>query len=139
MASCVGSDLMTYALALPTRTDRRSLANRLGVQTVLAILQILDQTAARMRVSMSMAEILLEMAIVRICHLENLDELASKLIAGLDDSPATELGNIGAKPKRSPVRKAASNPKPAQPTDSPICRSPAAAIGPSGPTSGTEW
>ena len=54
---------------------------RLGLQTILAIMQILDQTLSRLRYS-TQARILAELALVRICHLEDLDEL-SELIAQL--------------------------------------------------------
>ena len=45
------------------------------------MVQILDQTAARLRVSLH-GRTLVEMAIVRICQLEDLDDLAS-LVAEL--------------------------------------------------------
>jgi DNA polymerase-3 subunit gamma/tau len=52
-----------------------------GLETLLAILQILDQSLTRMRQS-TQPRTLLEIALVRICHLDNLAEL-SQLIAGL--------------------------------------------------------
>ena len=45
------------------------------------MVQILDQTAARLRVSLH-GRTLVEMAIVRICQLDNLDDLAA-LVAEL--------------------------------------------------------
>ena len=59
-----------------SRTKFAAYPSSLGVQTLLAIAQMLDQTAARMRVS-THTRTLAEMAIVRICHLENLDELSA--------------------------------------------------------------
>ncbi len=48
---------------------------RLGLNTLLAVTQILDQTLSRMRYS-TQGRILAELALVRISQLENLDELA---------------------------------------------------------------
>jgi DNA polymerase-3 subunit gamma/tau len=49
---------------------------RLGLQTVLAAMQILDATLARLRFS-TQGRILAELAIVRLCELEELDEIAT--------------------------------------------------------------
>ncbi len=49
---------------------------RLGLQTVLAAMQILDQTLARLRCS-TQGRILAELAMVRLCQLEELDEIAA--------------------------------------------------------------
>ena len=46
---------------------------RLGLDTLLAIMQILDQTLSRMRYS-TQGRILAELALVRIGQLEDLDE-----------------------------------------------------------------
>ena len=54
---------------------------QLGLETILATLQILDQAVTRMRQS-TYVRVLLEVALVRICQLENLDEL-SQLIGQL--------------------------------------------------------
>jgi DNA polymerase III subunit gamma/tau len=70
-------------------------ARRLGLQTVLAAMQILDQTLARMRYS-TQSRILAELALVRICSLEDLDEL-SGLIAQLQEGqPLGANGKQGA-------------------------------------------
>ena len=82
MTAAVGCtpDQMLYAL--PSQAaEVAEIGRQLGLQTMLAIGQILDQTAARMRVSMH-GRTLVEMAIVRICQLGDLDELAD-LIAEL--------------------------------------------------------
>ncbi|QDS97725.1 DNA polymerase III subunit gamma/tau [Adhaeretor mobilis] len=77
MTQAVGCDESQLLYALPgQREEIRGVADQLGVQTLLAIAQVLDQTAARLRVS-TQTRTLAEMAIVRICHLENLDELAA--------------------------------------------------------------
>lgn len=54
-------------------------AQRLGLQRLLAILQLLDHTLSRMRFS-TQGRILAELALVRICQLEDLERL-SELIA----------------------------------------------------------
>ena len=48
---------------------------QLGLETILAIMQILDHTLARLRYS-TQGRTLAEMALVRIANLEDLDELA---------------------------------------------------------------
>ncbi len=59
---------------------------QLGLQTILAIMQILDQTLSRMKYS-TQARILAELALVRISNLEDLEEL-SGLIAQLQSGQA---------------------------------------------------
>lgn len=103
MATTVGCGPEQLLYALPTQVDEiRAFGQRLGVQTVLAIIQILDHTAARMRVSVH-GRILAEMAIVRICSLEDLDDLAS-LIAelrsggGASPTPSRAAGSPATRP-----------------------------------------
>ena len=96
MTQAVGCDPSSMLYALPEqREEIRRVAEQLGVQTLLAIVQILDQTAARMRIS-TQTRTLTEMALVRICHLGDLDEL-STLIAELKDSSAAASGPSAAK------------------------------------------
>ena len=52
--------------------------NRWGLDTLLAVMQILDQTLSRMRYS-TQGRILAELALVRISHLEDLGELSEIL------------------------------------------------------------
>ena len=89
MTTAVGcpADQMLYAL--PSQADEvADVGRELGLSTVLAIGQILDHTAARMRVSMH-GRTLVEMAIVRICQLGELDDLAS-LVAELRGTAADQ-------------------------------------------------
>jgi DNA polymerase-3 subunit gamma/tau len=82
MAAAVGCPADQLLYALPSQADEvRQVANELGLSNILAIGQILDHTAARMRVSMH-GRTLVEMAIVRICQLDELDDLAA-LVAEL--------------------------------------------------------
>jgi DNA polymerase-3 subunit gamma/tau len=72
-----GPDQMLYAL--PSQAaEVAEVGRQLGLPTVLAISQILDHTGARLRVSMH-ARTLVEMAIVRICQLGEMDDLAALL------------------------------------------------------------
>jgi DNA polymerase-3 subunit gamma/tau len=92
MAATVGCapDQMLYAL--PSQVDEvTQIAKELGLSTILAIGQILDHTAARMRVSMH-GRTLVEMAIVRICQLGELDELATLVAELRSDSSAQSDG-----------------------------------------------
>ena len=77
MTQAVGCNASQLLYALPTqREEILSVGQRLGIQTLLAISQVLDQTAARLRVS-TQVRTLAEMALVRICHLQDLDEIAA--------------------------------------------------------------
>lgn len=77
-----GEDRLLYALP-SQRQEIQEVAKRLGIHSLLAMVQVLDQTAARMRIS-THTRTLAEMALVRLCSLENLDDLAS-LVAGLQE------------------------------------------------------
>jgi DNA polymerase-3 subunit gamma/tau len=92
MALAVGcaSDQLLYAL-LSQADEIAEMGRQLGLATILAIGQILDQTSARMRVSMH-GRTLVEMAIVRICQLGELDDLAM-LVAELRGTPIEQLEN----------------------------------------------
>jgi DNA polymerase-3 subunit gamma/tau len=80
MAASVGCQPDTFLYASPASASTIAEAGqRLGLQTVLAVMQILDQTLARMRYS-TQGRILAELALVRICHLEDLEEI-SQVIA----------------------------------------------------------
>ena len=82
MATAAGCPATQLLYTLPAQADEiAQLGRQLGLETILAMVQILDQTAARMRVSMH-ARTLVEMAIVRICRLDDLDDLAD-LVAEL--------------------------------------------------------
>jgi DNA polymerase-3 subunit gamma/tau len=79
MTQAVGCNESQFLYVLPgQREEIRNVAQRLGIQTLLAISQILDQTAARLRIS-TQVRTLSEMALVRICHLQDLDEISSLL------------------------------------------------------------
>ena len=76
MATVAGCGPEQLLFVHPMQTDEiRRVGERLGIQTVLAIIQILDHAAARMRVSVH-GRILAELAMVRICAMADLDDLA---------------------------------------------------------------
>jgi len=79
-----GEDVMTRPAGLGV--DLAALGRQMGTATLLAMLQILDQTLSRMALS-SHAGVLAEMALVRLANLEDLDSLAAA-VAGLPESPA---------------------------------------------------
>jgi DNA polymerase-3 subunit gamma/tau len=89
MAAAVGcgEDLMLHTL--PADQPRlRAAAEQMGLETILAVVQIFDQAVVRMRQS-THGRVLLEMAVVRACRLENLDELSSLIAQVRDGAPAT--------------------------------------------------
>ncbi|MEQ8209976.1 MAG: DNA polymerase III subunit gamma/tau [Lacipirellulaceae bacterium] len=106
MTQAVGCDENQLLYALPGQRDEmQGFAEKLGVQNLLAISQVLDQTAARLRVS-TQTRTLAEMAIVRICHLENLDELAAlaaRVAAGSPVEVASNSQAAGSQASRSQV------------------------------------
>lgn len=103
MTQSVGCDASSLLYSLPSQQQEvREVADQLGVQKLLAVVQVLDQTAARMRVS-THTRTLAEMAIVRICHLEDLDQLSAlipQLKSGVaaPSAPAPVKKNVIAKP-----------------------------------------
>jgi DNA polymerase-3 subunit gamma/tau len=88
MAVAVGCPKEQMLFALPSQAEEvAAIGRQLGLQTVLAMVQILDQTAARLRVSLH-GRTLVEMAVVRICQLDDLDDLAA-LVAELRGEPVS--------------------------------------------------
>ncbi|MEN6407811.1 MAG: DNA polymerase III subunit gamma/tau [Thermoguttaceae bacterium] len=76
MVAAVGCPSETFLFTSPSGAEQVAAAGRrLGLDTLLAIMQILDQTLSRMRYS-TQGRILAELALVRISHLEDLAELA---------------------------------------------------------------
>ncbi|MCC6124372.1 MAG: DNA polymerase III subunit gamma/tau [Pirellulales bacterium] len=97
MAASVGCQADAFLYASPSSAaDIAAAGQRLGLQTVLAMMQILDQTLSRMRYS-TQGRILAELALVRICHLEDLEELAQIVAQVRSGMPITVVGS-GATP-----------------------------------------
>ena len=76
MAAAAGcsADAFLYASGASSQEVAEA-GKRMGLLAVLAAMQILDQTLARLRYS-TQGRILAELALVRLCQLEELDELA---------------------------------------------------------------
>ena len=88
MAAAVGCDdqLLMHGAA----ADLTKLTDRMGLEAILAAIQILDQTALRMRQS-THARTLVELAVVRIAQLCDLEEI-STLIAQLREGDSAASG-----------------------------------------------
>src|SRR4029077_3337741 len=81
MAAAVGCT--GQALLHTSPADHRLLseaARRMGLETILAVMQIIDHTLSRLRYS-TQSRTLAEMALVRIANLEDLDELSDVIAA----------------------------------------------------------
>lgn len=114
MATVVGCDASQLLYVLRSQHDHaQALGEKLGIQTVLAMIQILDQTAARMRVSVH-TRTLAEMALVRLCHLDDLDDLATAIAdvrAGTaSDVPAESVKKNGSPSPVAPMQSAPPTP-----------------------------
>lgn len=101
MVLAVGGDpsllLQTDPANVPTV---QQVARDLGLPTILAMIQMLDQTQGRLRLSTS-GRTLVELALVRLCSLENLSSLAS-LIRQVADSSVPLPGAPAALPAAAP-------------------------------------
>ena len=87
MVAAVGCPSEAFLYTSPSGAEEVVAAGKqLGLNTLLAIMQILDQTLFRMRYS-TQGRLLAELALVRICQLEDLDDLA-ELIAQLQSGAA---------------------------------------------------
>lgn len=106
MAAAVGcgEDLMLHTLP-GDQPQLRAAAQQLGLETIFAVVQMFDQALVRMRQS-SHGRILLEMAVVRACRLENLEEI-STLVAQLKDGAASSTGRPASQSAREPSSRAA--------------------------------
>ena len=77
LVAAVGGSAENYLHATSSQVEQvAGVGRQFGLETLLAVMQVLDQALIRMRQS-THNRTLAEMAIVRICHLENLDELAT--------------------------------------------------------------
>ncbi|MEO1496491.1 MAG: DNA polymerase III subunit gamma/tau [Planctomycetota bacterium] len=111
MAAAVGCPADRMLNAVPAQFEQaQTLGKQLGVPALLAILQVLDQTAARMRVSVY-GRTLLDMAIVRIATIGELDELA-QAVADLRANPIAFAAASTRPTSRAP---ASTSPTPAAP------------------------
>ncbi len=93
MAAYVGcpAELLLHTSAAELEGTKQ-VGQQLGLETLLAIAQILDQTLVRMRQS-THVRTLIEMALIRICKLENLDALPA-LVAQLRDGAPVSMATV---------------------------------------------
>jgi len=91
MVTAAGCSADAFLHASPGSAEQVSAAaERMGLQTLLAVMQILDHALGRMRFS-TQGRILAELALVSICQLEDLQrlpDLISQLRSGSGNSPA---------------------------------------------------
>jgi len=94
MAALVGCspDLMLHTAA-GEHAQMKTLGETLGLETLLAMAQILDHTLTRLRQS-THVRTLVEVALVRLCKLEDLDALPG-LVAALRDGTMPATGAVG--------------------------------------------
>jgi len=87
MAVCVGchEDVLLHT-GPDAADDLRRQAADLGLETILASIQVLDQALVRMRQT-THGRVVAEAALVRLCHLENLDALAELAARVKDGQP----------------------------------------------------
>ena len=97
-----GDDMLTGSVGLGV--DGAAIGRGLGTATLLAMLQILDQSLARMRTS-GHAQVLAEMAVIRLAGIEDLESLAAAI-----DRVAASQGGAG--PAAAPRGAAAAEPAP---------------------------
>jgi DNA polymerase III gamma/tau subunit len=105
MAAVVGchADLLLHNAAADY-PQLLNLGRQLGLETILAVLQILDQALTRMRQS-AQVRTLLEIALVRICNLERLDDLPELISQLRQGTPAVWPPSVSgsARPPQSSV------------------------------------
>jgi len=101
MAAAVGCPAETFLYASATSPGEvERAAERLGLQTVLAAMQILEQALSRLRFT-TQGRIVAELALVRIATLEELDELPALIAELKGGSPPRVPGASRAAPPTS--------------------------------------
>jgi len=131
MAALTGCSADLFLYASPSGKDEVIRVGRqLGLHTLLAAMQILDQTLWRLRQS-TQARILVELALVRIASLDDLDDLAA-VIAQLQGGRPPERSAPGKSPSSS-RRPAGQVPEDSSRTEEadPASEGPAAGLSPS--------
>ncbi len=105
MAALVGCspDLMLHTSAAE-HAQIKQLGESLGLETLLAMAQILDHTLTRLRQS-THVRTLVEVALVRLCKLEDLDALPGLVAALRDRTTPPALASGGRPPSASGGRK----------------------------------
>ncbi len=103
MAAAAGASPETFLYSSPRAADQVSEAGRrLGLETILAAMQVLDHTLARMRYS-TQGRVLAELALVRICCLEDLQQLGDLIEQVRGAEVASSSGVAASSPRRQPA------------------------------------
>ncbi len=137
MAATVGAPAELLRHAAPGDLDQlKSVGSDWGVETILAVIQILDQALTRMRLSVD-RRTLLETALVRISYLQNLQDLAQLLATGTTTAiqpakPTSKTAAAGsappapnAAPRAMPKPGTSAKKKPAEEISNPATSGPA--------------
>ena len=130
MVASVGCASENFLYTSPSGAEHiAAAAKRLGLNTLLAVMQILDQTLGRMQYS-TQGRILAELALVRICQLEDLEELSeviAQIRAGVPLEASVRASNapaIAAPMLSSPASAVKKNVEPAVTPSSAVLKSP---------------
>jgi len=120
MAAAVGCDSNVFLFASAEgEAGVREAAKSLKLDTILAMLQIVEQTLARLRFS-TQGRILLEIALVRMCALEDLEAIAD-LISHIQSGAAPAAQPVQKKSNVAPVADVVSAPaSPAGQSSAPV-------------------
>ena len=112
MAVTVGCDpsLMRHTSA-SLHGELKELGERWGLQTVLAVVGLIDQTLVRIRYSVY-ARVLLEATLIQICHLPDLQNIADLAAAAGQHGSPGEKKNVVKPPVARPKPPLATPPKP---------------------------
>ncbi|MBU6310031.1 MAG: DNA polymerase III subunit gamma/tau [Planctomycetes bacterium] len=102
LLASVGCDAAMLALSPGLGVDLAAIGGSLGTATLLAMLQILDQSLSRMRTS-GHAALLAEMAVIRLATLEDLESVSAAVDrlasgAGAVAVPSASAGNAMPRP-----------------------------------------
>lgn len=111
MIARVGCDGELFLYASPNEAESlRETAEEWGLETILAAMQILEQTLSRMRFS-TQSRLIAELAICRLCRLDQLQDLSSLVEAlrkGVSEAPSqarTRPPAANRSPAPRPVKK----------------------------------
>jgi DNA polymerase-3 subunit gamma/tau len=95
MVTAVGCGPDSFLHARASQGEQIAAAGRtLGLETILGVMQIIDHTLGRLRYS-TQGRMLAELALVRICNLENLEELPGLIAQLRGEAPATSSAQAG--------------------------------------------
>jgi DNA polymerase-3 subunit gamma/tau len=109
MVAAVGCPAETLLHTAPGRHQQLAESSRqIGLETILAIMQVLDHTLSRLRYN-TQGRTLTEMALVRIANLEQIDDLAD-LIAQLQSGESLSTGPASNAPMRGGPSSAITSP-----------------------------